>query len=270
MDVMNNDFRLNAVRLGALAEELRSEYANADPFPHVVIDNFLPEAVPNQIVDEFPDPQHCFWERRATKNSLKLSCNDLDDLGCITRHVLEQLNSRTMLRFLERLTGIEHLIPDALFEGGGLHQILPGGFLKIHADFNTHPEWNLDRRLNVLFFVNRDWREDYGGHFELWDRKMTACKRKVLPIFNRLVVFSTTDTSYHGHPDPLGCPPGMTRKSLATYYYTNGRPLEELTATHSTIYKLRPNRDWTAGRLNRVLRPLLNAFGPLSRRGAAQ
>jgi Rps23 Pro-64 3,4-dihydroxylase Tpa1-like proline 4-hydroxylase len=270
MDVMNNECRFSPAQLGALAERLRSEYAQADPFPHIVIEDFLPETVPNRILEEFPDPRHDFWERRATKNSLKLSCNDLDDLGPMTRLVLEQLNSRTMLRFLERLTGIDHLIPDALFEGGGLHQILPGGFLKIHADFNKHPEWNLDRRLNVIFFLNRDWSDRYGGHFELWDRKMTACRRKVLPIFNRLVIFSTTDTAYHGHPDPLLCPQGMTRKSIATYYYSNGRPQEELTASHCTIYKLRPKRDWGAGRLTGLLRPLMHAIGPLRGRGPAQ
>jgi hypothetical protein len=270
MDVMNDDFRLSATGLGVLAERQRSEYSHGEPFPHIVIDNFLPATVLDRILDEFPDPQHGLWERRATKNSLKLSCNILDDLGETTRLVLEQLNSRNMLRFLERLTGIEHLIPDALFEGGGLHQILPGGFLKIHADFNKHPEWNLDRRLNVILFLNRDWREEYGGQFELWDPQMTACRRKVLPIFNRLVVFSTTDTAYHGHPDPLRCPQGMTRKSIAIYYYTNGRPEAELTPSHSTIYKLRPKRDWSAGRLAGLLRPLQYAIGPFRGRRAAQ
>ena len=130
------------------------------------------------LVGEFPDRRDDVWERRATKNSLKLSCNELERLGPTLQPVLEQLNSRAMLRFLERLTGIEHLIPDALFEGGGLHQILPGGFLKIHADFNKHPEWNLDRRLNAILFLNRDWSEEYGGHFEMWDQAMTACRRK--------------------------------------------------------------------------------------------
>jgi Rps23 Pro-64 3,4-dihydroxylase Tpa1-like proline 4-hydroxylase len=260
MEVMHGHFRFSSAYLGALAERLRSEYAHGDPFPHIVIDGFLPEPLLDRILEEFPDPNHDLWERRATKNSLKLSCNDLDDLGPTTRLVLEQLNSRAMLRFLERLTGIDHLIPDALFEGGGLHQILPGGFLKIHADFNKHPEWNLDRRLNSILFLNRDWSENYGGHFELWDPEMTACRRKVLPIFNRLVVFTTTDTSYHGHPDPLCCPPGVSRKSLATYYYSNGRPDDERTAAHSTIYKLRPRLDWSA---HRLLRPLLRVIEPL-------
>jgi Rps23 Pro-64 3,4-dihydroxylase Tpa1-like proline 4-hydroxylase len=267
MEVMHGHFRFSSAYLGALAERLRSEYAHGDPFPHIVIDGFLPEPLLDRILEEFPDPNHDLWERRATKNSLKLSCNDLDDLGPTTRIVLEQFNSRAMLRFLERLTGIDHLIPDALFEGGGLHQILPGGFLKIHADFNKHPEWNLDRRLNSILFLNRDWSENYGGHFELWDPEMTACRRKVLPIFNRLVVFTTTDTSYHGHPDPLCCPPGVSRKSIATYYYSNGRPDDERTAAHSTIYKLRPGLDWSA---HRFLRPLLRVIEPLREMEARQ
>jgi Rps23 Pro-64 3,4-dihydroxylase Tpa1-like proline 4-hydroxylase len=259
MDVMDSQFRFNSAHLAAMGEQLRSEYSYGDPYPHCVIDGFLPEAVLERIVEEFPDPRHELWERRATKNSFKLSCNDLDDMGQMTRVVLEQFNSRAMLRFLEQLTSIDHLIPDALFEGGGLHQILPGGFLKIHADFNKHPEWNLDRRLNAILFLNRDWSEEYGGHFELWDQQMTKCRKKVLPVFNRLVVFTSTDTSYHGHPDPLRCPPAISRKSIATYYYTNGRPTAEQTGSHSTIYKLRPKRDWSA---RRFLRPLFRAIEP--------
>jgi Rps23 Pro-64 3,4-dihydroxylase Tpa1-like proline 4-hydroxylase len=268
MEVMDSQFRFSSAPLSALAERLRSEYSKADPFPHIVVDDFLPDPVLDRILAEFPDPQHGLWERRATKNSLKLSCNDLDDLGPTTRLVLERLNSRTMLRFLEQLTGIDHLIPDALFEGGGLHQILPGGFLKIHADFNKHPEWNLDRRLNTILFLNRDWSEDFGGHFELWDKDMTACRKKVLPVFNRLVVFSTTDTSYHGHPDPLRCPAGRTRKSIATYYYSNGRSDANGAVPHSTIYKLRPRRDWSAGRLYGLLRQLRRVTEPLRESGA--
>lgn len=266
-DVLQKDCRFNSVQLCALGERLRSQYPRATPFPHIVIDDFLPEWVLDQVLDEFPNPDAQVWERRATKNSLKLSCNLLEDLGPTTARVLEQFNSRPMLRFLERLTGIENLIPDPIYEGGGLHQILPGGFLKIHADFNIHPFYRLDRRLNAILFLNRDWPEAYGGHFELWNQEMSACCRKVLPVFNRLVVFSTTDTSYHGHPDPLRCPQGMTRKSMATYYYTNGRTAETETPAHSTIYKLRPKRDWAAGRLGGIVRPLLRVFEPIRASG---
>jgi hypothetical protein len=112
--------------------------------------------------------------------------------------------------------------------------------LKVHADFNRHTRLQLDRRLNLLCYLNRDWREEYGGHLELWDREMKACVKRILPVFNRCVVFSTTDFSYHGHPDPLNCPKGWSRKSLALYYYTNGRPLDERSGQHSTLFQLRP------------------------------
>jgi hypothetical protein len=114
--------------------------------------------------------------------------------------------------------------------------------LKIHADFNKHPRTKLDRRLNVLVYLNENWDESYGGHFELWDKEMKGCQKKILPFFNRMALFSTTSDSYHGHPNPLTCPPDRTRKSLALYYYTNGRPAEELVAgkeDHNTLFKHR-------------------------------
>ena len=91
-----------------------------------------------------------------------------------------------------------------------------------------------------MLYLNENWREEYGGHLELWDREMTRCVRRILPVFNRCVIFSTTDYSFHGHPDPLACPRGMTRKSLALYYYSNGRPVEETSAAHGTLMQSRP------------------------------
>jgi hypothetical protein len=104
-----------------------------------------------------------------------------------------------------------------------------------------HPTLNLDRRINLLLYMNKDWKEEYGGHLELWDRTMSKRVHRVLPVFNRCVVFSTLDWAFHGHPEPLTCPPGWTRKSVALYYYTNGRPPEEKSADHGTLYKARPN-----------------------------
>ena len=153
------------------------------------------------------------------------------------RRFLDAMNGFEMLLFLERLTGIEGLIPDPYFGGGGLHQIEPGGFLKVHADFNVHPKLHLDRRLNMLIYLNKDWREEYGGHLELWDRDRTrTCRERILPVFNRTVVFSTTDTSFHGHPHPLTSPPGVTRKSVSLYYYTAGRPRGEESEAHDTLF----------------------------------
>jgi hypothetical protein len=92
-----------------------------------------------------------------------------------------------------------------------------------------------------LIYLNKDWQEEYGGYLELWNTEMTECGQRILPIFNRCVIFNTTDFSYHGHPDPLNCLEGQTRKSLALYYYSNGRPREELSDFHWTTWHERPN-----------------------------
>jgi hypothetical protein len=112
----------------------------------------------------------------------------------------------------------------------------------VHADFSYHNGLRLDRRINVLIYLNKDWKEEYGGHFELWDREVKRAEKKILPIFNRCAIFSTTSVSFHGHPEPLMCPPDRNRKSIATYYYSNGRPEEdpELTHKHEVAFQQRP------------------------------
>ncbi|MGH3141878.1 MAG: 2OG-Fe(II) oxygenase, partial [Gaiellales bacterium] len=228
-------------RLQSLAKRYQSEYRDAKPFPHVVIDDFLPEEDLDRVLEEFLQSQDEAWHRFDNPREKKLAERRETSFGPFTRHLLAaKFNSSVFLQFLESLTGIEGLIPDPYYEGGGLHQIVPGGFLKVHADFNWHEDLKLDRRLNVLVYLNRDWKKEYGGNLELWSRDMSRCERRILPIFNRCVIFSTTDFSYHGHPEPLTCPDDMTRKSLALYYYSNGRPAEELSDAHSTLFKSRP------------------------------
>jgi hypothetical protein len=227
--------------LARLAASYRSQYETADPFPHVVMDNIFPEPFLENVLTEFPGPEAIDWKRFSDGTGRKLATREESQLGPWTLALFHQLNSSRFIRVLEALTGIAGLIPDPHLEGGGLHQIERGGYLKIHADFNRHERLRLDRRLNLLLYLNKDWNEDFGGHLELWTPQMDRCAKKVLPIFNRCVVFSTTDYSYHGHPEPLACLDSRSRKSIALYYYTNGRPESERSSPHSTLYKRRPN-----------------------------
>jgi Rps23 Pro-64 3,4-dihydroxylase Tpa1-like proline 4-hydroxylase len=247
--------------LMARGRRLNAEYVKNQPFPHIVIDDFFPEAALQPILDEFPRPRGLDWQRFDNGNEKKLALRAERQLGPRTRQFLWELNSQVFIEFLEELTGIKGLIPDPHLVGGGLHQIERGGKLKMHADFNHHARLKLDRRLNLLLYLNRDWSEEYGGHLELWDREMKGCVKKVLPIFDRLVVFSTTDTSYHGHPNPLTCPEGRTRKSIAMYYYTNGRPAEETSEGHSTLFVARPGEQ-VAPSEERSAREKLKDFVP--------
>jgi len=232
---------LPLARMDEIAKSQASAYAKADPFPHIVLDDFFDPAVLDPVLDEFPGEGDIEWRRFNDYNEIKLASTVERQLGRATRTLIHQLNSSPFIEFLERVTGIAGLLPDPHLEGGGLHQILPGGKLGVHADFNKSLRLKLDRRLNLLVYLNRDWQEEYGGHLELWDTEMSRAVRRVLPVFNRIVIFSTTDFSHHGHPTPLTCPPDRTRRSLALYYYSNGRPAEEVkSGAHSTLFRMRP------------------------------
>ena len=228
--------------LEARADQLAAEFAAARPFPHVVIDDFLPTAVAEQVLAEFPHPDTDVWRnlKGYDQGGKQVLGND-QFLGGNLRLLVQELNSGGVLRALEQVTGVKNLIVDGKMLGGGLHQIQAGGRLNVHVDYSHHPETRLNRRLNLLIYLNKDWREEYGGHFEMWDRDIKNCEKRVLPIFNRCVIFATSSFSYHGHPEPLTCPPDRTRKSLALYYYSVGRPEESGEAIeHNTLFYQRP------------------------------
>ena len=126
------------------------------------------------------------------------------------------------------------------------YEIKRGGVLKVHTDFNRHPNLSLDRRINVLIYLNKNWKEEYGGHLELWDKDMTKCIKKIAPTFNTMVIFSTTDFSNHGHPDPLNCPNERSRKSIALYYFSSGRPEHEIINKHKKNRTYFKNRGWSS------------------------
>jgi Rps23 Pro-64 3,4-dihydroxylase Tpa1-like proline 4-hydroxylase len=255
-ELLSDDF---AVRLLNMARENAGRYAAARPFPHIYFDDFLPLEAAEAALRDFPEPRQAKWSKFDSPYEKKLAFDAVERLPMGVRDVLYFMNSRPMLEFLEILTGINGVVPDPYYLGGGLHQIKPGGRLAVHADFNHHPRLNLERRINLLIYLNKDWKEEYGGHFELWNRDMTAAEQKLLPIFNRCAIFTTTSVSYHGHPNPLSCPPDRTRKSLATYYYSNGRPEEELRDEHSTLFVRRPGEAEEAPAL---LRKVMRAFCP--------
>ena len=269
MTVSSNLFAFDRDTLRAIAERESRGYASARPFPHVVLDDLVPPAIIDACVQEFPGVDAIRWERFTDGGRTeKLATNDERDMGPVTRQLIREMNSRDFISFLEALTGISGLVPDPHLLGGGLHLIEPGGFLELHADFNRHPHLALDRRLNLLLYLNDGWRDEWRGHLELWDRDRRERVSRIAPIANRCVVFSTTDDAVHGHPEPVASPPGTTRKSIALYYYTAGRPERERSPDHSTIYlsggsiaspKTTGNRSRVRSLAHALLPPILTA-----------
>jgi Rps23 Pro-64 3,4-dihydroxylase Tpa1-like proline 4-hydroxylase len=219
-------------------------YATANPFPHLVIDDFFDPRALDHVLDEWPhmETADLLNYNDGTYVKLKYASNQQTRLGPYTRSFLSRLAEPPFLEALERVTGITGLMPDPYLWGGGLHFTRSGGKLAIHADFNKHFKFKLDRRLNLILYLNRGWTETNQGWLELWDRGMKSCVQRILPVFNRTVIFSTSDFSFHGQPEPIQGPPDLLRRSIALYYYSNGRPTEELTGRDSdaTLWQERP------------------------------
>lgn len=222
-------------------ESLAGEYCFADPYPHIVIDNFLPKNFIDNLLINFPsesldgDVMHeGFYAGHHKRQIFPNDCNEF------SRRAFDFFNSAPFLQFLEGLTNIKGIISDPYYAGGGFHETSRGGKLGIHADFRVNEKLHLSRRLNVLVYLNERWQPEYGGELEIWDRGMKSKVRSISPILNRCVVFSTDADSYHGHPDPLNTPDGVKRRSLALYYYTASTRIYEELPTHSTMYAARP------------------------------
>lgn len=231
--------------------EGHEEYVGAHPFPHIAFDNFVAPEVTDAVLEGFPSPSADInWRQLVAtgEDGAKVQFNKqgmphLFKIPAVARQLIWELNSSSFIRCLEKLTGIENLIPDPSLRGGGLHQILPGGLLGVHADFTHHVDYDLERRVNLLLYLNKDWQDEYQGHLELWNHDATRCVKRLRPLVGRCVIFNTDADSYHGHPRPLECPEGMSRKSIAIYYYTLGRDDKDVERTQRTDWQVLPEVD---------------------------
>jgi hypothetical protein len=238
----DGSLHLDSNKARAFGEELSGTYCFAEPFPHIVIDNFLPLPLIEEIHSLFPTEKlsdDIFYEKDYSglhkRQVLPESCEHK------VRSIFHFFNSAPLLQFLEGLTTIDSLIADPYFNGGGFHEIFKGGKLGVHADFRINKKLHLNRRINMLIYLNKNWDPKFGGNLELWDREMKSKVHAIAPLFNRCVIFNTDADSYHGHPDPLNTPEEITRKSIALYYYTASKKVYEDTPAYSTMYVARPS-----------------------------
>ena len=198
----------------------KQNFLNSSPFNHVVIDNFLYNHDCEKLLEEFPDISWQFWHKIKSKNQIKYICQEVEKFPISIRLLIQSLCSRKFLKQIEELTGIQKLIPDPYFFGGGLHMIPSGGRLEVHSDFSELKHLKIYRRLNLLLYLNKDWKDEYNGQLEFWKPDLSKCEKKISPNFNRCVIFRTDTKSFHGHPEPLNAPKDTYRKSIALYYYT--------------------------------------------------
>jgi len=258
----SNFVALNIEDLRERLSVLKEEFATAHPYQHIVIDDFLPSDTFQQAMTDFDVVSKEQWTGYLHVNERKFANSNPSTWGPTLQQIANELNTPEFVSLLEELTGIPKLLIDPTFEGGGLHQSLRGGFLNMHADFTVHPhQRHWKRRLNLLLYCNENWLPEYGGGLELWDATMSHAEKIVQPLGNRVLIFATDATSFHGHPDPLQCPDGVARRSMALYYFT----YEDKPNVRSTEYRARPN-DGSKGILIYLDKMTLRIFDKAKRR----
>jgi Rps23 Pro-64 3,4-dihydroxylase Tpa1-like proline 4-hydroxylase len=227
---------------------LRQQFEDAKPYKHLVIDGLFSPQLLECIHNEFDDVRGADWQRYDTRNEVKMGTKPNSRLGPAAQLYFDTIYSKRFIDFLSRVTGVESLITDPLLYNGGMHKIPTGGRFAVHLDFNKHPVNKLDNRLVFITYLNKDWKPEYGGALQLWNATKDRCEAEVLPVFGRSILMYHSSVSYHGHPDPIRAPDGRTRRSVAAYYYSNGRDDEATDKDHTTIFV----KPITMGRFGRI------------------
>lgn len=253
---------LDFERFLSRANDHRHAFSNATPFPHVVLDDFLHPQVAAEVVREFALPS-LDWGYYYHVNERKLAVEDTTQMGPATRMVISDLQSEAFLVGLRRLTAVETLIADPYLDGGGVQQMKRGGFLNVHCDFLSHmTQTTWSRQTNLLLYLNPAWDESYKGWLELWDASVSTCVQRIAPLFNRCVIFRTSEIAFHGIPAGVSCPEDESRKSIALYYF---RDEGQVCPLRSTNYVPLPSDPKAKRALIALDRTLLHVYALLKR-----
>ena len=174
----------------------------------IVIDDFLPNA--EAVAAEFPDFHSNVWHEYNNPIEIKKTCNNWNAFGPETYKAISRLLSP---EFCKQFGSVR---ADYGLHGGGLHSHARGGKLNVHLDYDIHPKIGLQRYLNLIVYLTPGWQPEWGGELGFWSDPDTFTE-SVWCKFNRAVVFETKG-QWHGLPNPIRCPEGITRNSIAVYY----------------------------------------------------
>jgi len=218
--------------------QLAADFQAGKPYKHLVLDNFLRDDIANRLYEQFPsvDKLTKHWKGM---NENKSEGSNFSDFDPVFSQLRSEIMSPAFGQWMAQVTGIKDVFVTDDNLGTGLHQGSDGSFLDIHVDFNIHATRNVHRRLNMLIYLNKNWKDEYGGGMEMWNADMTKMEKIVMPHLNRCLIFETSDISYHGY-SKITLPPGVTRKSFYTYFYTEVTDKALLNKYHDTIFKPKP------------------------------
>src|SRR5215475_892626 len=211
-------------------DELSESYRSALPYPHLILDGLFPTSTLKSMIEELPPLTSEKWFYESNERMSKYFFRSAVDLGDSAFQFISMVHSAGFLRFLSEITGVEALLPDPYLTGAG-YQVYPsGGTFDVHADRNMDFYCGLERRLVMLIYLNRDWKESFGGQLELWDKDGTRCEKVIEPMFNRTVMFEIGDKNFHGVRPIVGR--DVFRSSMILYFHTANHNL----VPHESIF----------------------------------
>ncbi len=250
----------------AKVAELAAEFQTSLPYKHLILDNFLKPEVADTLYTQFPSVEKLTKHWKGM-NENKSEGSNFSDFDPVFAQVRAEIMSPEFAKWMATVTGIEGVFVTDDSLGTGLHQGGDGSFLDVHVDFNIHNTKDVYRRLNMLIYLNKNWKDEYGGGMEMWNADMTKMEKMVMPLLNRCLIFETSEISYHGY-SKITLPPGETRKSFYTYFYTPITNREILSQYHDTIFKPKPG-DSTLKKVSTNTKETLKNFikGQLKRAG---
>jgi Rps23 Pro-64 3,4-dihydroxylase Tpa1-like proline 4-hydroxylase len=250
-------------------KELKNQFKEAEPYEHIIINNFLENSYAETVHNLFPQ-DHSTWHKYENPLEVKSTFDNIELLPEELKNYFYYLSSNEILNLISELTDIKLLEYDEYLHGAGLHSHTRYGRLNIHLDYEKHPFSGKERRINIILFISKNWNPEWNGSNELWNKDVTKCVSKTNVIFNSAIIFKTNDISWHGVPDKIMCPENVFRNSLAYYYvsplntYKNEdeyrkkakfikHPNEEHDERMEKLYKIRPNRRITKEDMNYIM-----------------
>jgi 2OG-Fe(II) oxygenase superfamily len=225
------------VRLPRPADGLKIEYANAKPFPHVILDNVFSEQTLDSLLSEIADMAREQWvDIGGDPRERTVRMRSAAEMGAAGSQFLGIVHSAAFLYLLTEITGVGQLLPDPYLQGGGFAVMRRGDYFEVHADRNVAYDTGLTRRLAMIVFLNKAWKPEYNGQLELWTPDAKRREITIEPVFNRTVLFEVAYPNFHGVPAPLACPADRMRQSFIVYYHTAEIPQRAGVKAHTTIF----------------------------------
>jgi hypothetical protein len=250
-------------------DNLKHNFLNAEPFEHIIIDNFLENSYAEKLQNLFPKNNDS-WHEYNNPIEVKYTYDNINLLFEELKNYFYYLSTPEITNIIRKITTISDLEYDEYLHGAGLHIHPRNGRLNIHLDYEKHPFSGKERRLNIILFMSKDWNINWNGANELWDKNVTKCIAKTEIKFNRAILFKTNDISWHGLPDKITCPNDIFRKSLAYYYVSPlnthksekdyrkkakfiKRPQDPYDENMEKLYEIRPHRRITKEDMNTLM-----------------